>query len=834
MATWRSTSAVPAPERPSTGATGLAKITRICASVSALPVGEIDAIQGGSDGFARAPTAASFAPPVAGPPHETIASAAAASVQNPNERNGDLPGGSKSHPGRRRFPIATMKLFAWIVPGLALSAMLALDLAGTDVATLRAPQGSVTYTDRNGGILGTVLGAGSSHVARVPLSDVSPVFLQAIIAAEDARFWRHGAVDVAALVRAARDFAIFGEARSGGSTIEMQLARLLDPTPSTVAGKLVQIAQAERIAMVSSKPAILQAYVDRVPMGGNVYGVEAAARTYFGEPAADLDLAQAALLAAIPNDPAQLAPGDDWAALRSRQHFILKRMAALGAITSNAAGLAYAESLQVRRHESGIAGAPHALFFLSRSPERSGGRVRTTIDASLQRFVQAQTQDVVGALQSYHVTDGAALVVDNHTGDVLAYVGSPDYFSAGLLGSNDGVQALRQPGSSLKPFTYELALERGTIESTTILSDTPSAYALPGGRLYQPVDYSRRFSGAVRLRYALANSLNAPAVQVLSALGVGSLLERLRSLGFAHLDRPASYYGLGLTLGSGEVSLWELVGAYATLARGGDFVPLTLVSGDGSALARPIGDCADWQLVTDMLADSHARAKSFGLGSVLQMPFPAAVKTGTSSDFRDTWTIGFTRDYTVGTWVGNFDGSPMRGVSGVTGAGPLWNRIMLHLYDRRDDPPAFPPPIGFRRTSICATTGHAPSRGEHCAVVKEWVAAADVVAIRPVNAASPLRIIFPHDGDVFVRSVPANALQVQEEQLALRAVDAGRPVRWSIGGSSLRLDAGGNAFWSLRLGTWHIDASDGSQHDRVTIRVVPAPRAARPGFTRTQ
>lgn len=588
--------------------------------------------------------------------------------------------------------------------------------------------------------------------------------------------------------------------------------------------------------MVSGKRAILEAYVNRVPMGGNVDGVEAAARTYFGEPAADLDLAQASLLAAIPNDPARLAPGGDWAALRARQHFILRRMVGLGELTRERAALAFSETLHVRRHDTGIADAAHALFFLSRDASQSGGRLRTTIDRSLQRFVQAQTQDVIAALQQYHVTDGAALVVDNRTGEVLAYVGSPDYFSDTALGRNDGVAALRQPGSSLKPFTYELALERGTIRSTTILSDAPAAYALPGGKLYQPADYSGRFSGPVRVRYALANSLNAPAVQVLSALGVGTLLERLHEVGFAHLDHPASYYGLGLTLGSGEVSLWELVQAYATIAREGAFVPLHLVAGHPSTpvrvttTPRTIGDAAYWQLVADMLADPHARAKSFGVGSVLQMPFPAAVKTGTSSDFRDTWTVGFTRDYTVGAWVGNFDGSPMRGVSGVTGAGPLWNRIMLHLYERNDEPPPFPPPHGFVRAAICATTGRAPS--VLCpGIVREWVLPRDLAALKRPEAAPGLRIVFPHNGDVFVRNATTNALELREQQLAFRAADAERGVRWSVGGAPVALDASGNAFWPLRVGTWRIDASDGSRHDSVTIRVVPPQRALQPGFT---
>jgi len=722
-----------------------------------------------------------------------------------------------------------VKLLGLGIWAVAFAALVALYLGGIDVAALPAAPGSNTYTDRNGTLLGTVLGSGSIATAPVALRAVSPRFLAAIVAAEDARFWRHGAVDLPALLRAARDYAVFGRPRSGGSTIEMQLARMISPAPSTIATKISQIALAERIAMRSDKPAILQAYVNRVPMGGNLYGVEAAARTYFGEPAADLDLAQAALLAAIPNDPSRLAPGNDWSALRARQRFVLERMVRLGEIDAATARLAFAETLRVRRHDAGIAQAAHAIFYLAAAARDPGARIRTTIDPALQRFVQAQTQDVVAALNDEHVTDGAALVADNRTGDVLAYVGSPDYFSDAALGRNDGVQALRQPGSSLKPFTYELALERKTIESTTILSDAAAAYALPGGRLYQPADYSGRFSGPVRVRYALANSLNAPAVAVLSRLGVGTLLDRLHALGFAHLDRAPSYYGLGLTLGSGEVSLWELVQAYTTLARDGNFLPLHLVK-TRRAAPRPLGNAADWQLIADMLADPHARAKSFGVGSVLEMPFPAAVKTGTSSDFRDTWTVGFTRDYTVGAWVGNFDGSAMRGVSGVTGAGPLWNRIMLHLYERRDEPPPFAAPRGFVRTAICATTGKAP--GPQCpGIVQEWVVPDRLAAIRRVGAAPALSIVSPRDGDVFVANPVPSALARSEQQIALRAANAAGAVAWRVGGRAVATDAAGTAFWPLRLGTWRIEAADGRHEDAITIQVVPPPERPRPGFT---
>jgi penicillin-binding protein 1C len=735
----------------------------------------------------------------------------------------------------------------FLIPAACAALLLGWYAAGIEAGAPAARRGAVTFTSRSGVPLGTVLASDSTHAVSVPLANVSPLFVRAILAAEDARFARHGAVDVLALLRAAREYAVYGEARSGGSTVTMQLARLLYPTPSTIRGKLAQIVTAERIAARTSKTALLEAYVNHVPMGGNLYGVEAAARTYFGEPASDLDLAQASLLAAIPNDPTRLAPDADWKALRERQRYVLERMAALHAIAPAQAERAFAETLRVRRHDSGIAAAAHALFYLYPRVPPGTGRVRTTIDEGLQRFVQAQTEAVIGALGPNHVSDGAALVVDNRTGDVLAYVGSPDYFSDAALGRNDGVQALRQPGSSLKPFTYELALENGTIRSTTILPDVPEAYALPGGKLYTPSDYSGRFSGPVRVRYALANSLNVPAVHVLSSLGVEPLLERLHAEGFTRLTHPASYYGLGLTLGSGEVTLWELTRAYAAISRGGAFLPLRLIASEPQPAPRQIGDRPTWMLVTDMLADPYARVKSFGFHSVIEMPFPAAVKTGTSSDFRDTWTVGFSRDYTVGVWVGNFDGSAMRGISGVTGAGPLWSRIMLHLHERTEPGPFAPPP-GYVRTRICATTGHAPMP-DCSGVVYEYVKPEDLADVRrpvperlgteydawlaqhPGNARTAFHIVFPHDGDVFVRNPVATEAQARSQQLALRIAGTSGRVEWRINGAPVPLDSEGHAFWPLALGTWTVEAREGPHLDRVTIRVVK-PVEKRSGFTR--
>ena len=511
---------------------------------------------------------------------------------------------------------------------------------------------SVAFTDRSGIALGVVLSTGAESSVAVPLARVSPDFLKAVLAAEDRRFFQHGAVDWLAAGRAlwktARCFCDAG----GASTITMQLAREQFNLPSGIRGKLWQIWYAARIEAGAGKNQILNAYVNRIAMGGNLYGVEAGARSYFGEPAGDLDLAQAAMLAGIPNDPVRLNLRSHWRAARARQRTVLHAMVSAGYITPAEASTAAGESLHVRAAGAELAAAQQLLFELA--AQTRAETVRTTIDLPLQRFVQAQAQDVVSALGARNVTQAAALVIDNHTGDVLAYLGSTDYFNDAYLGRNDGVKTLRQPGSTLKPFLYEYALERRAIRPYTILADVPTSYAIPGGELYTPEDYSSQFAGPVPVRIALANSLNVPAVRVLSKVGVGNFLGRLQSLGFSGLQKSPDYYGLGLTLGAGEVTLWDLAHAYVTLARGGNAIGLRTVDGAAASSATQIGDRASWLLVGDMLADRYARAKSFGVGSVIDTPFPSLVKTGTSSDYRDTWTVGATPEYTVAVWVGTF------------------------------------------------------------------------------------------------------------------------------------------------------------------------------------
>ena len=702
---------------------------------------------------------------------------------------------------------------------LVIAALLVPHVFAVPAADLEPQSTAVSFTDRSGIPMGTVLSSDASHAVAVPLERVSPYFISATLAAEDRRFFAHGAVDWQAAARAAWQTATCLCVQSGASTIDMQVARMRFNVGNGLRGKLVQIWDAARIDAGSDKRSILSAYVNRAAMGGNIYGVEAASRTYFGIPAKDLDIAQAALLAGIPNDPTGLDPLTNWRAARERQKYVLSRMVADGAITASQGSIAAREQIHLRTRAGDLVAAQQLLFALASHIRSAVSPVRTTIDLPLQRFVQAQAQEVVEALSSHNVTQASVLVIDNRTGNVLAYLGSLDYFDDAYLGRNDGVQALRQPGSTLKPFLYEYALESQTITPQTILPDVPSSYAIPNGEIYSPEDYDRRFSGPVSVREALADSLNVPAVRVLSKVGVPVFLDRLHQLGFTHLRRSPDYYGLGLTLGAGEVSLWDLAHAYVTLARNGHALPLRTIAGTQVAQDAQIGDPAYWELISDILSDRYARARAFGIGSVIDMPFPAAVKTGTSSGYRDTWTVGYTPEYTVGVWVGNFTGAPMERVAGVSGAGPLWNRIMLHLYDHRDPPRFIRPQQTFlAKRSIPKTLVMRDAQYD------EW-------RVRQGDTTGPLHILFPHDGAVFEDTLARNDPHRNEQQIAFRiSRPAKATVTWALNGQTI---ASGNADaydWTVRPGSWTLTISANAKSERVRFTVVPRVHHGKRGF----
>jgi len=754
-------------------------------------------------------------------------------------------------------------------------------------------QQAIAFTDRNGLPLGTILTRDQEHTVTVPLAKVSLPFKQAIVAAEDGRFYQHGALDGRAIVRAVLEAMQARQVVSGASTITMQLARMLEPSPRTLPGKAKEIWTSWRLVAGMSKDEILQTYVNRLPMGGNIYGIEAAARIYFGIAANDLNVAQASLLAGLPNDPNRLNPYDRWEALKKRQTYVLNRMVQERYLTRAEADRAFQEELTLQSRQQGIVAAPHFLFWLAEQRSTHPAPMRTTLNRPLQQFVEAQVQQIIQALAPHNVHHAAALVLDNRSGAVLAYVGSPNYFADAQGGRNDGVQALRQPGSTLKPFLYELALEQRVIRPNTVLADIPTRYAIPGARLYTPLDYSETFQGPVRVRVALANSLNVPAVRVLEKVSVKAFLDRLHQLGFTHLTQTPDYYGLGLALGGGEVSLWELARAYLVLARQGEAIgvrgeerevrsqepgvrsqesviettsKLSLAS-SSSFIPHPSSFPSTWSLITNMLSDSHARAKAFGVESLLSLPFPAAVKTGTSSDFRDTWTVGFTRNYTVAVWVGNFDGEPMRQVSGVTGAAPLWNRIMLHLHEQHE-PEAFPPPLGMVKRRVCALSGARPTSA--CpAVVQEYFDPQDLdeydrrpdpfyqtvtdskgkqtsrlklppeynewLAMQPPmpTTTDGLSILSPRSGDVFLLEARAPD-SAQRLQFKLAGAST-QTVEWRLNGQLLPTQTTDSVFWVPKPGKWILEVKSGDESDRVSFAVQMAEsRTTRRGFSVAQ
>jgi penicillin-binding protein 1C len=526
----------------------------------------------------------------------------------------------------------------------------------------------------------------------------------------------------------------------------MQLARLLHPHPRTWGGKLDDVALAIRIETSLPKRRILEEYLNRAPFGPGVRGIAAASRFWLDKAPCDLSLAEAATLSALPRGPALYAIDKHPERVLRRRDRILDRMGEQGWATGEEIERAKREPLATHLGKGGF-GAPQLVEALVRGeaplwpssssagagPRAAGvSSVQTTVSGNLQRAIEVAAREQMVRLRARHVTAAAVVVIDNATGDLLAYVGSPDFGDDRHGGQNDGVRARRQPGSTLKPFVYGLALERLGWTAATVLPDVELHLAVEGG-MYAPMNYDERFHGPVRLREALGSSLNVPAVWAATRTGLGPLLERLRALGFDSLSQTEDYYGPALALGDGEVTLLELANAYATLARGGVYRTVRAVTGTThGGQATPASPEAERRVmprevadvVTDIIADPNARMAAFGEGTVLDFPFDVAAKTGTSKGFRDNWTVGFTRQVTVAVWVGNFDGSPMLATSGITGAGPLFHDAMeaamlgrvpepLRL-DRSGGEP------GLVEVEVCPLSGGRPTRACPTAT-HEWM-----------------------------------------------------------------------------------------------------------------
>ncbi len=522
------------------------------------------------------------------------------------------------------------------------------------------------------------------------LENVPRVLVDAMIASEDHRLGQHPGVDPWAIVRALWLDLRHARSVSGASTVAMQLARRVYDLPRTPWGKLEQAARGVVLATRLGRDGVLEAYVNLAPYGRDLRGVRAAARAYFVKPLSDLSVGEATLLACLPRAPSAYDPYRHPERLLRRRAHVLGLMQKRGLLDAARAEAASREPLHVVPFERTFR-APHAGAAALVEARRRGvahpTHVRTTLVPSLQRESERACRDAVAKLRDAAATGCAAVVLRVDTAEVLALVGSPDFHSEDA-GQVNAAFALRQPGSALKPFVYAMAFERG-MDPDTLIDDVETHFPAAFGA-WVPRNYDGRHHGVVTLREALASSYNIPAVKLVSQLGVDAVVSRLSRVGLSSLHDPARY-GLGIALGDAEVQLFELASAYATLARGGEHLVPTLLSAvwSGSARvalpARPKGRVFSERAslrVSEVLADRAARRAAFGRDSVLELPFDAAVKTGTSSSYRDNWTLGYTRELVVAVWVGRHDGASLRGISGVSGAGPAYRRIMLYALGR--------------------------------------------------------------------------------------------------------------------------------------------------------
>lgn len=566
----------------------------------------------------------------------------------------------------------------------------------------------------------------------------------ATLAAEDSRYFSHGGIDFLGVMRAVRDALLHREFVSGASTITQQTIKLYGPPRRRdFRTKIIEAFTARHLEMTTDKETILTAYLNHLPYGNQFTGARAAARGYFGKPLGDLSLAESALLAGLPNKPTKLNPWKNLEGARQRQLWILGRMREEGYIDEAQFAAALIEEPKlIAGHERSFH-APHFTELLLEregpaieAAKTSGAVVRTTLDLRLQHgvenIVSAELARLAHQAGEENDLQAAVVVIENASGGILALSGSRSFFGS-AAGQVNGAWRPRSAGSTLKPFTYALALQRDAT-AATILADTPIEYITPTGT-YQPVNFSRRFLGPVSVRHALANSLNVPAVKLLDEIGGPTRLHDclVKDLHFTSLAPTATEYGLGLTLGNAEVRLLELTNGYATLARLGEWKPVRFLhgldplasptqQGQAGADSRRVFDTDAAWLIGDILSDERARALAFGLNSPLNLPFRVAAKTGTSTDFRDSWTIGYTPDFTVGVWVGRFDNRPLKRISGAMGAAPIFHQVMVRLH-RDHGARWYERPAGATEVVVDRISGKRPPEGialPESRVRKEW------------------------------------------------------------------------------------------------------------------
>jgi penicillin-binding protein 1C len=641
-----------------------------------------------------------------------------------------------------------------------------------------------------------------------------------LILSEDKRFYEHSGVDWRA-VSAAAWGNLWNSKTRGASTITMQLAGLLDEDLRRSAGgrsvvqKIEQTVSAQLLETQWRKDQVLEAYLNLVPFRGELVGIDALSRTLFGKAPHGLDNREAAIAAALVR-----APNAKAAQVAQRACSVLKLVEPAGsAVDCEGLDLFAQAALQRRDYTAAEGIAPHLARRLLAQQREGGEPIRSTLSAPLQRYAAQTLQQQLRELQTRHVEDGAVVVLDNASGEVLAWVGSSGDLSQAA--EVDGVTALRQPGSTLKPFLYAQALAERRITAASLLDDSGTQIQTAGG-LYIPQNYDHHFKGWVSARTALGASLNVPAVRTLVMVSPDAFHKQLTALGLP-LKETGDYYGYSLALGSAEVSLLQLANAYRALANGGRFspariAPVTAVTG------KPVLDPGAAFIVGDILSDPNARARTFGTDSILATRFWTAVKTGTSKDMRDNWAMGYSQRYTVGVWVGNASGAPMWDVSGTTGAAPIWAAVMNYLHKTQPSRAPKPPPGVVQQAVNNAT--EAPRQEWFLQGTQQARFALNTEAGKPqprAGASATARITAPANG-----SIIALDPDIPPKSQRLGFSTDGRATRWLMDGKEFA--KGPSAQWLPWPGRHVVQlvSNSGEKLDEIRLEVRGAGVLARP------
>jgi len=673
---------------------------------------------------------------------------------------------------KRRQIIIFISLFVTIIT-IIIFILLFNDVPNPQKLTKNPAPVSTQILDRNGKLLYEVYV--DQNRQPIKIEDLPNYVKQATIAIEDKNFYHHHGLDTSGIIRAAYN-TITGKRLEGGSTITQQLVKiaLLSDPRRTLSRKIREAGLAIVTELIYSKNQILELYLNHAPYGGTAYGIETAAKTYFSKNAKDLTLAEAALLAGLPQSPTKYSPfGANPDLAIDRQHSVLRRMVEDGYITKEEAETAQKETLKFASNINTIK-APHFVLMVKDLITEEYGeelvnfgglKVTTSLDLDLQEYTESSLAAEIKKVEKLNVSNGATLITKPKTGEILVMVGSKNYFDLDNDGNVNLTTRLRQPGSSIKPLNYAVGLLKGWTASTMYL-DFPTCFSVTNQKKYCPKNYDNSFHGPVQMRFALGNSYNIPAVKQLALNGIDAMIATASAMGIKTWT-DTNRFGLSLTLGGGEVTMWDMTEAFGTFANSGIHVPLNPIlkvetyshqileetkTDEVSDLVSSLPENWDtfWKnsdktkclsknsqtsidqkhnevcvnvalpeevsyIISHILLDNNARTAAFGSNNLLTIPGKTvSVKTGTTNDLRDNWTIGFTPEFLVATWVGNNDNSPMSQItSGITGAAPIWHSLTKYLL--KDQPNQFPKqPDGIEFHNICTSTGLLPNPENPC------------------------------------------------------------------------------------------------------------------------